>query len=329
MLKKTVKKIIFCTLVTAVVTAIAIGTTFAYLTRGTEQRLNNFTFASDLDGINAKLTEPNWDGVIDYAYDENGNITDVIYGYTDEGDPIYGYENGDITKPITEPTGNCSGLRPITDSEGNKITYGVDQAKNMIPGSTVSKNPIITNTGTLTDEWVAAKVTLVYAKDVDENRKKGTPLIGEDLTNVTKIIEINYNDFAENDDDTAYWDRIEGTYNQESGNTASVIFYYTEILSKSDTESENGETTEPLFTNVKVKVSATSTDVAAVDEIGGFDIFVEGFAVQSDVASAYNANSNDTGFYGWGRAGGVVFNNTPTEENPAEDLGGRYTPSDN
>lgn len=59
---------------------------------------------------------------------------------------------------------------------------------------------------------------------------------------------------------------------------------------------------------VSVKNTATNQQVKALEDMGDFAIWIEGFAVQSDVSAEYE------GFKTWAGTG-VVFNNTPTNEN--------------
>lgn len=272
-MKTKTKKIAIGIIGICLVIALTIGGTLAYLTRQTESRLNNFTVAASDDAINAILTEPLWDGVEDYIYDDDGNVT-AVYGYEADGTAI-----------TTRPDG----------------TYGIDQAVDLVPTSTIAKNPIITNKSSLTDIWVAAKMTFVYAAGAGPENA-GKPLSEEDLANVLAIVDIDYNA-----DNSGKWKRVEGT-----ASDLSQVFYYNKILSKDadpDDVGVYGESTDALFTTITIKPEAVNEQIDAVEAIGGFAIFVEGFAVQSEVAEDYSA------FETWGAAN-VVFNNTPTATNP-------------
>lgn len=308
-MKAKTKKIIGGTLALSLVAATAIGGTLAYLTRQTEKRVNNFTFAKSDVALNAMLTEPAWDGIVEYEYNDDGTVT-PIYGFTtimvdseSKTVPVYGYTNGDINYPVTDKSksNDPTTKRPTTNEDGTTpITYGDEQAKSMIPGSTASKNPIITNIGNQVDSWVAAKITFVYASGVDA----GKPLNTVDMAKVTDIIDIDYNSQTAD----AKWEEIVGL----SG-TSSKTFFYTETLTKDSdiTPGVYGEATVPLFTTVSVKPEAKNEQIDELNTMGGFVIYVEGYAVQSDVAADYD------GFKAWGNSN-VVFKNTPSDSYPVD-----------
>lgn len=266
------KKILAGALSLGVIAAVAIGGTLAYLTDSTEQRANNFTFASN--GIDAMLTEPEWDGVIDYLYPGDPGYPE---GETASIVPVYGYDEDN--NPITE------------QPEGD---YGEDNAKNMIPGQVAKKNPIITNTGAMTDEWVAAKVTFVYGEG---SANAGKALNAADWELVKDYILVDFNT-AESAD--GYW-TLAG-----ASDTVSQTYYYSEIL-KRGTEANGkvtyGDVTQPIFNTVKLSSDADNKTVEKLNQMGGIAIYIEGYAVQSDAYSDYNA---------WKTSGSAVFEHTPT-----------------
>lgn len=284
------KKILAGALSLGMVAALAIGGTYAYLTDSTEQRANNFTFASN--GIDAMLTEPKWDGVIDYLYPDDPD-------YPEDSDdpiiPVYGYDEDG--KPITE--------QPTEDEDGNPIVYGEDNAKNMIPGQTAAKNPFITNTGTLTDEWVAAKVTFVYGEGA---ANAGKALNAADWELVKEYIQVDYNTVPA--EDTGYWTLV------GAADGVSQTYYYSEILKKgtetttaAGTTVTYGETTQPIFNKVTLSKDATNEVVQRLINMGGIAIYIEGYAVQSDAYETYDA---------WKTAATAVFNHTPTADRAAD-----------
>lgn len=307
-MKAKTKKIVTGAVALSLVMVMAVGGTMAYLTKQTEKRANNFTFASE--GLNANLIEPDWDGVIDYEYDESSDIT-PIYDYIANPDydeskdpnpetnpnklPVYGYKGGDKLKPITDKT-TLETLkndddetndpdRPRMDSTDDTYnpTYGDEDAQNMIPGQVALKNPIITNTGSITDEWVATKITFVYAEGTDN---AGEKLSLQDMKSVTNAIEISYDADATTG---TTWDRATGT-----SSDIEQIFYYKNILKKDSNATdvgEYGESTTPIFTQVKVKQDASNEDLKKLEDIGGFAIYIEGFAVQSDIMEDFNAET--------------------------------------
>lgn len=313
--RKKSKKPVIMLLSLLLVGIIAFGGTLAYLTAQTQKRTNNFTFPEGAEGLSAMLTEPNWDGVVAYesVTDSLGGIRLIpIYGYQeDDGKPIYGYKNGDITSPVTDKSEiDSSVTRPQEninasgDNESQK-QYGEDLAKVMIPGQTVYKNPIVTNTGSLIDEWVAVKVTFVYSKDYTDGSKtykKGAPLSNDDVIALTRVIKID------TDYDGTKWEKI---YHSVSGDQVDseeqfVEYYYKELV-------HTGEVTKPLFNTVRIPENITTKEYEILGHLTktGFTIYIEGFAAQSAVASNYDS------FKAWGKAGNVVFNNTPSDEEPA------------
>lgn len=302
-MKAKTKKILTGASALALTAAISITGTVAYLTKLTEQRANNFTFATE--GLDAMLTEPKWDGVVSYEYTDDGKIVPV-FGYTDNDEnpdtpevPVYGYKDGNKEAPITDPkstelTGKTvEQLRPKDPT----TPYGDTAAQKMVPGRVANKDPKITNTGEM-DEWVAAKITFVYAEGTD---KKGQPLLPEDMAKVTKAIDIDY-------------DADKGTGNKwarpsvtgvDSADDVSQVFYYNESLAAAGK-------TDSIFSTVTVKNDATTEDIKALEDIGGFAIWIEGYAVQK---SEFGNGTE------WVAAAGTdkeaVFDNTPTDKDPA------------
>lgn len=281
--------------------AISAGGTFAFLTKFTEKRANNFTFASgDMD---AKLIEPKWDGVIDY---EDGDIP--VYDYIDDDDdpdtpdvPVYGYEDGDPEKPVTDKKDrNKPGVTRPKKADGEP-PYGVEAGQNMIPGQIAPKNPYIVNTGNM-DEWVAAKVTFVYADGSDEfGKTPGAKLTTTDFALVTAAMQIDWPEtysgdstYTEPENDAPYtskgWYYINPTEGlDKNGNNykSEMIFYYDKIITA------NGDETAPIFNTVTLSKDAGTEQIEALEAIGGFAIYIEGYAVQ------YSAFSNG---YEWVKA---------------------------
>lgn len=95
--------------------ATAIGSTLAYFTTKTTQMTNNFTVATGDKGITGQLRESNWDG----------------YGFGD-------YVNQG-TAAQRDPNGT-----DVTDKTNTGL--GINQAKIMLPGDTIQKNPTLKNT---------------------------------------------------------------------------------------------------------------------------------------------------------------------------------------
>lgn len=288
-MKSKAKKIAIGGACVALVAAVSIGGTFAYLTAQTERRANNFTFSST--ALTAILTEPEWDGIIDYDYD--GPDVYPVYDYIDhDGDPatpevpVYGYTDGDLQSPVIDKD-DVDGTtdRPRKDSNDPNYVppiYGDEAAQNMIPGSVAAKNPIITNTCDL-NEYIAAKITFVYAEG---SQNAGKPLSLTDLSAVMDVISIDYN--------TTDWERTVG-----GENSLSQEFSYTAIV-------KPGDSTAAIFNSVTVSKDATNEQIKALEDIGGFAIWIEGFAAQSDAIADYATFKSE-----------IVFNNTPSDDKPA------------
>lgn len=323
MTKKT-KKIIGGATAISIVAALAAGGTLAYLTHETEHRANNFTFSHNR--LNAMLTEPKWDGVVDYEYNDDGSIT-PIYDYKEVEDtdnpgetkkiPVYGYENGDPEKPVTDkdeikPTTTRPNYDP-DDETKTPINYGVVDSKNMVPGSIAEKNPFITNTSEELDEWLAAKITFVYTQDQLSDsgevvHKAGEPLDLLDMGKINEVIQINYKT-GELDN----WERISSTETD-----VSQTFYYKNLV-KSQKNLEEGETntTDPIFESVSVNKNATNEQIDALNALGGFTIYIEGFVAQKEIALDVDDNEYKyETFKSWANEN-IKFSHTPTSDEPA------------
>ena len=304
-----IKKIAIGSCAIALIAVISVGGSIAYLSSVTEQRVNNFTFSSK--ALDARLTEPDWDGVIDYVPDPDkpGGLLPV-YDYDDDGSPVYGYDDGDPEKPITdldELKDKEKHPNPTRPKKGeNDEPYGDEQAQNMVPGQVAHKNPLITNTGKY-DEWVAIKITFVYAEG---SEKAGKPLSPADYLKVTAAIDIDdddcvykYSEYkALSDEQKANADKW---VRAESGGTAdsiSQIFYYPQYL-------ESGDETSPIFTTVTVKDGTVigNDEINALIDIKGFAIWIEGYAVQRE---QYESGED------WIKSEAAEFANTPTEQEP-------------
>ena len=180
-----------------------------------------------------------------------------------------GAEN--IRARLTEPNWNAA--------EGLKL----------VPGKTVAKDPMITNTGDL-DEYVAIKLTFQY--------DGGSTMAAADLTKLIKLLKIDW---------SKQWKVCEGSIVSDGTGgmtniSQSLILYFDGIL-------KVGEVTPPIFTSVHVKDQAeglTEADLRWLQGIkivngeivpdssglGKFQIKVEGAAVQAlgfgNVAGAVN-----------------------------------------
>ncbi len=296
----------------AVLTAAAVGTlsvgvTQALLTARSRTLVNHINIKGD--GVSALLLEPQWDGIRDFR--KIGVNVYPVYEYrSDSGTtkPVYGYVDGKYESPVYSAGDPGTGIKPEKNSAGDPVTYGIDSAKDMIPGASAQKDPYIVNTSAEMPVWAAARVTFVYAGAEGANglyaSKKGMPLDIPDMLTLYDIIDIDYNCDAA----SATWERID----QELGDARDVsaadpiqTFYYKSKLAA------GGTTTSPLFTKVTIKNTASAEDIKFLKNIGGFAVYVEGFAVQADkLPDGYGE------FKTWGTNGGVFFSNTPTTQKP-------------
>lgn len=320
-MKAKTKKVLTGITALVLTAAISAGGTFAYLTRLTEKRANNFTFKNAK--LNAMLTEPLWDDVVDYEYDKDG----IHPVYEDADDPVYGYgevedtenpgqkkrvkikykpdelnsfddddwdevDDPDLKKWFEENKGQDGKVTWEDYDQPEDDTLGRIKAQNMIPNTTAPKNPFITNIGEI-PEWVAAKVTFVYADGSDAYGKTpGQKLSDTDFAYVQKIIEIDWPvNTAKAADETIngaskVWYYAGDTTTTEStpitaltkngsDYSSEMIFYYNTVLAQNDE-------TAPIFNAVHVAETALKEDIAALEMFGGFAIYIEGYAVQKD-----------------------------------------------
>lgn len=146
-----------------------------------------------------------------------------------------------------------------------------DKGLLVLPGTRLLKDPQVTNTSALDmDELVALKVEFVYAGDSGE-RKKGERLTEEDMKLVSRVFDIDYNaDDAKKSD----WIRFKG----ESGEDVRQCFYYKKVLKRQ--LPEKGETTIPLFTQVKVRKEVNNLMAERIRQMGGVEIRVSGRVLQ-------------------------------------------------
>ena len=179
-----------------------------------------------------------------------------------------------IRAALTEPNWNAA--------EGLKL----------VPGKTVRKDPMITNTGRI-DEYAAIRLTFLDGND--------DPISGTDMVRLLNLLEITW---------SSKWILCGGTLTSVSGEITAVtqplVFYYQETLTPA-------QVSDPIFSSIRVKdkitdaggnppaetdlrwlqgitVNAAGNIVPDPDGIGSFRIKVEGAAVQTvgfiDVADA-------------------------------------------
>lgn len=173
------------------------------------------------------------------------------------------------------------------DAEIDEGGWSEENAVNLAPGATITKEPTIINTSTATgmSEYVAIQVTFT-----DNN---GNTLSDEQMAELANIIEIDW-------DTTGAWVTESGNAlsGVSPGSTAQTIYYYANALSN---VSGNNQTSK-LFTTVTIKDSVTNDQLDWINSStaneegvtglsGGFNIVVYGAAVQ---AEGFDGNVSST-----------------------------------
>ncbi len=176
-------------------------------------------------------------------------------------------------------------------------SWDEDNAVNLVPGTDIPKDPQIYNTGRV-DEWAAIKVTFCYGPDAGANT--GKPLSPADLAKVLAAVTINWN--------TAQWTRFDDSTSLDTSSAAAVsqAFSYNSIILAADAAAVppvSAGSTIPLFTKVSINVTNTQAQMSELKAMGGFQLFIEGCAVQSEVTDSMTAAAARDSF---------VFSDTPT-----------------
>lgn len=133
--KKRVRNVVLGMTSVALVAGITASLTLAYLS-DTQTKTNVF---SNNPTITAILTETKWNG--------NTDGTDDGTGENDATD-----ENA---------------VTIFDDPNATAADFGINQAKEYLPGVAINKNPVVTNTNQTESEYVAIKLT--YYVDLDQN----------------------------------------------------------------------------------------------------------------------------------------------------------------
>lgn len=178
-----------------------------------------------------------------------------------------------ISADLTEPLWDGG-----VDDNSNDIP---DAAERMTPGGFVDKDPRITNT-CLMDEYVGIKLTF--------RNGAGVKLSDADTTKLLSLITLQYNDSGTFK--TGYnpiWKLVKPA---EAGKPAQT-FYYDAMLFHSTLN-----TTPAIFDRVVINSGISNEDFKWLNSttaggIGGFEIFIEGAAVQADIFTDAQAAAND------------------------------------
>ena len=223
----------------SLVATTAIGSTLAYFTTKTQQMTNTFTVAAP-NGVTAQLREPKWDG---YQFNQKMYKGNLLFGHWIDPDG-------------TQAISCCQSL-------------GFNQAKVMLPGDAIPKDPTMMNTtncnqlGTL--NWGQANVPVYMAMKVD----------------TTNINNVKF------DASKSGWQKLDkATYKFSNAKEVGDIYLW--CGSNKDLkpdEVNSGDKTNALFDTVTVGSDAIQhTSVTAVNadkELKNFSIDLKGAAVQS------------------------------------------------
>ena len=198
----------------------------------------------------------------------------------------------DITDPLPNHfVATADGLK----AQLSEPAWKAAGATNLVPGSTIAKDPRITNTGDI-DEWAAIKVTFCYGPEAGASA--GKPLLAADLAKVLAAVTIDWN--------TANWSRFDDSLTGDTSlaSALSQTFYYkTPVKAASTSPPAAADTTNPLFSKITVKASNTQAQMVELKTMGGFRIYVEGSVVQHAGIAAMDSSTAKSVF---------SFSNTPT-----------------
>lgn len=193
-----------------------------------------------------------------------------------------------ITADLTEP-----GWTGGTDENDNGIP---DAAENMVPGSEVSKDPQITNTSNI-DEYVAIKLTFQDGSGNTLSQADMTKLMG--LITIQSGTTSTYNvadwtlavtSEAGKSEQTWYYNTL---LTHTTNNLTSAIF--DSILINEDISSADFAWLNGTYGEVKAEDGTVTTQGTG---LGGFQIHIEGAAVQADVfADVAEAASDSAGLW--------------------------------
>ncbi|MCL1798269.1 MAG: hypothetical protein FWG23_00775 [Eggerthellaceae bacterium] len=149
-----------------------------------------------------------------------------------------------------------------------------DEAIRLVPGKTVRKDPMITNTSRV-EEYVAMRLTFCYANPDPDRPDPHTPMSEADLDRLLACLEIEWSDS---------WTPFRGLFAPPDPPVAPqpMAFYYNYPLAP-------GQASEPLFSSVRIKNEfddppdggLTEADLDFLKSLGRFSFYIEGAAVQT------------------------------------------------
>ena len=180
-----------------------------------------------------------------------------------------------LSAQTTKVTNTFTLLNPVNGMTA-EITEVFDptQAQNLTPGVTVDKEVAFRNTSTGTSapsQWACIRLRFMNGQ---------TPTPGNaNMTQLNEVMQIIYNSaegFNLGTSGATWVRKNSGALQQEE------IFYYNTIVAP-------GTKTANLFTDVKIKSDATNAELKAIYDVGGFQIEIDGSAVQSDIGTTLDA----------------------------------------
>ena len=158
-----------------------------------------------------------------------------------------------------------------------------------VPGSSVAKDPQITNTSELNmNELAALKCEFVYSQNCPDKSKRGKVLSAQDMEKVVQVYTIDYNS-----DDAAKGEWVR--FAEQKKTDPVQYFYYSKVLKRN--LNGTGETTVPLFTKVWVDKKVNNRRQTWIQEMGGVEIKISGQILQQMTGEEYFGlkYSQDTG----------------------------------
>lgn len=138
--------------------------------------------------------------------------------------------------------------------------WDAEDALKLVPGKTVRKDPMITNTSGV-DEYAAIRLSFLY--------EDGEAMSEEDLQELLKWLSIDLN---------GKWVLYEGELTPSA--SQPLLFYYPDAI-------RPGQTSEPLFHSVRVadkydSPALTEEALAFLEGISIFKIGIEGAVIQAE-----------------------------------------------
>lgn len=148
-----------------------------------------------------------------------------------------------------------------------------------VPGSSVAKDPQITNTSELNmNELAALKCEFVYSQNCPDKSKRGKVLSAQDMEKVVQVYTIDYNS-----DDAAKGEWVR--FAEQKKTDPVQYFYYSKVLKRN--LNGTGETTVPLFTKVWVDKKVNNRRQTWIQEMGGVEIKISGQILQQMTGEEY------------------------------------------